>query len=113
MAAVEAKKRSDQQELEKISAGKATMKSFFKSSNSKENDKVTLQASIDTATKEISEYKVLITFLTIYLGEIAIPKFQKEKSAAYFKSLKQFCVKEINASKQQTNFWSSIKEIKH
>lgn len=42
--AVEQKKRNDQTELEKLNAGKATIKSFFKSKSSKENDILNLQA---------------------------------------------------------------------
>lgn len=42
-SSTESKKRSDQMELEKLSQGKTTIKSIFKSSKSKENDIVTLQ----------------------------------------------------------------------
>lgn len=38
----ESKKRNDQQELEKLSLGKKTLKTFFKSKTSKESDIVTL-----------------------------------------------------------------------
>lgn len=36
--ATESKKRSDQEELEKLSLGKTTLKSFFKSKDSKQQD---------------------------------------------------------------------------
>lgn len=36
--ATESKKRSDQEELEKLSLGKTTLKSFFKSKDGKEKD---------------------------------------------------------------------------
>lgn len=49
----ESKKRSDQAELEKLSAGKTTLKSIFKSSKSKENDILNLQAAIEVANKDI------------------------------------------------------------
>lgn len=49
----ESKKRSDQQELEKLSQGKTTLKSIFKSSKSKENDILNLQAAIEVANKDI------------------------------------------------------------
>jgi hypothetical protein len=54
-----------------------------------------LQGAIDAATKEINEYKVLINYLTIYIGQVAVPKFKKEKSVAYFKALNLFCIREI------------------
>lgn len=50
---VESKKRSDQVELEKLSQGKTTLKSIFKSKSSKENDILNLQAAIEVANKDI------------------------------------------------------------
>lgn len=67
-AATESKKRSDQVELEKLSQGKQTLKTFFKSKSSKENDILNLQAAIEISNKDIADYKKLINFLTIYHG---------------------------------------------
>lgn len=72
-SAAESKKRSDQQELEKLSQGKSTLKSFFKSKSSKENDILALQTAIEVAQKDIEDYKKLVNFLTIYHGEIGKP----------------------------------------
>ena len=71
-SASESKKRSDQQELEKLSQGKTTLKSIFKSKSSKESEILNLQAAIEIANKDIEDYKKLIVFLTIYHGEVAI-----------------------------------------
>lgn len=68
LSATEGKKRSDQSELEKLSQGKKTIKSIFKSKSSKENDILNLQAAIEVANKDIEDYKKLINFLTIYHG---------------------------------------------
>ena len=68
LSATEAKKRNDQQELEKLNLGKKTLKSIFKSKSSKENDMLNLQANIEVANKDIDDYKKLINFLTIYHG---------------------------------------------
>lgn len=68
LSATEAKKRNDQQELEKLNLGKKTLKSIFKSKSSKENDMLNLQANIEVANKDIEDYKKLINFLTIYHG---------------------------------------------
>jgi len=43
----ENKKRDDQDELEKLSLGKTTLKSFFKSKTGKEKDILNLQANIE------------------------------------------------------------------
>lgn len=71
-SATESKKRSDQQELDKLSQGKTTLKSFFKSKSSKESDILTLQSAIEQSIKDVEEFKKLVNFLTVYHGEIAI-----------------------------------------
>lgn len=107
-SATESKKRSDQAELEKLSQGKTTLKSFFKSKSSKENDILSLQNAIDTATKDVEDYKKLINFLTVYHGEIAIEKFKREKSQQYLKVLNQMATKEISNSHLSATLWHEV-----
>lgn len=71
-SAAESKRRSDQQELEKLNQGKTTLKTLFSSKSSKEAGILNLQAAIEGTTKDIEDYKKLINFLTIYHGEVAI-----------------------------------------
>jgi len=52
------------------------MKSFFKSKSQKESGILSLKAGIEIAEQEIADFKKLIIFLTIYHGQIAIPKFK-------------------------------------
>ena len=78
-----------------MSEGKKTLKSVFKSKSKKEESIVKLNEDIEKAQKDVEEYKVLINFVTIYHGLIAIPKFKQSKVKHYMKSLNNFCVKEI------------------
>jgi len=73
----ESKRRDDQEELEKLSLGKTTLKSFFKSKTGKEQDMIGLQARIEAANVDIEEYRKLINFITIYHGQMAIEKFKR------------------------------------
>jgi hypothetical protein len=75
----ESKRRDSQEELEKLSLGKATLKSFFKSKSGKESDMIALQARIEGANVDIEEYRKLINFITIYHGQLAIDKFKGQK----------------------------------
>jgi len=43
----------------------------------KEQDMVGLQAKIEQANVDIEEYRKLVTFITIYHGQLAIQKFKK------------------------------------
>lgn len=64
----EGQRREDQEELEKLSLGKTTLKSFFKSKSGKEQDILNLQARIEAANVDIEDYRRLINFITIYHG---------------------------------------------
>ena len=77
LLASEQKKREDEKELQKLSEGKTTLKSVFKSKSKRETDIVTLKKNIEIAEADIQYFNKLIIFLTIYHGQIAIPKFKK------------------------------------
>jgi hypothetical protein len=83
----ESKKRDNQEELEKLSLGKTTLTSFWKSKESKEKSILNLQASIEQANVEIEEYRKLINFITIYQGQFAVDRFKKDKIGQYAKML--------------------------
>lgn len=72
-------KRSDQEELEKLSLGKTTLKTFFKSKEGKDRDMVLLQAKIKQADVDIEEYRKVISFITVLQGHFAITKFKADK----------------------------------
>ena len=99
-------------ELEKLSQGKSTLKSIFKSKSSKENDILNLQAAIEVANKDIEDYKKVINFLTIYHGQVAIPKFKKQKITQYLRMLHHVCTKEITNSHSSATFWKQLLEVK-
>lgn len=107
----EQKKKDDQKELEKLNVGKATLKSFFKSKSQKESNILTLQAALEIADQEIIDFKKLINFLTIYHGDMAIPKFKKAKSRMYLKALNSFCVKEISNAHLCATLYHSLLDM--
>lgn len=107
-SATESSKRNDGQELDKLSQGKATLKSFFKSKSSKESSILSLQSSIESATKDIEDYKNLVSFLTVYHGEVAIQKFKREKGKQYLRVLNQLASKEISNSHLSATLWHEV-----
>ena len=72
---------------------------------------LTLQASIEIADQEIQDFKKLINFLTIYHGQVAIPKFMFAKSKMYLKMLNTFCVKEISNAHLTATLFHSLLEL--
>ena len=92
----EEKKRDKQTELDKMSMGKTTLKSFFKSKSTIEKDILNYQADIEQLNIDIEEYRKLVSFITIYQGQLAIEKFKRIKVTQYMKVLNSFSVKEIS-----------------
>jgi hypothetical protein len=65
---LEESKQSKQSELDSMTMGKSTMKSFFKSKSTIEKDINNYQLKIDQMNQELEDYSNLITFLTSYHG---------------------------------------------
>lgn len=107
----EGKKRDDQQELEKISLGKVTLKSFFKSKDGKEKDILRLQAAIEQANVDIEEYRKLMNFITVYQGHFAIEKFKKDKIDQYTRMLQQMSVKSVYNANLFTQLSNQILQL--
>ena len=74
--ACEGKKRDDKEELDSLSLGKTTLKSFWKSKESKQQDILSLQSRIEQANIDIEEYQKLQNFITVYHGQYAIDRFK-------------------------------------
>lgn len=55
----ESKKRDDQDELEKLSQGKTTLKSFYKGAAAKEQDKLNLTQSLEQVNQDIEDFSKL------------------------------------------------------
>jgi len=66
--AAEKKIKSDQAEVNKMTEGKKTLKSVFKSKSKKEESVVKINAAIDQATKDVDDFKELLKFVTNYHG---------------------------------------------
>ena len=97
--------------MDKLTAGKKTLKSIFKSKSKIESNILTLQAGIEIADQEIVDFKKLVTFLTIYHGQIAIPKFKHAKAKMYLKALNNFCVKEISNAHLTATLYHSLLDL--
>lgn len=107
---LEQKRITDMQELDKRKAGKTTLKSVFKSADSKAKDITKLEETLKTAEGEIEDYKLLVSFLTLYMHDSAIKNFKKVKQGAYMQMMNGFCVKEISNSHASASMWHNVLE---
>merc|ERR1711862_148278 len=61
----EQKVRDKQKELDKMTLGKTTLKSFFKTKSGVEKDILNYQADIEAMNVDVEDYRKLINFVTI------------------------------------------------
>lgn len=80
---LENKKISEGKEIEKLSAGKTTLKSLFKSKTQKDAKIASFSEKAEAIDQEIASYEKLINFLHIYHADECIPNFKKAKAKLY------------------------------
>lgn len=107
----EQKQRDKKTELEKMTLGKTTLKSFFKSKSTISKDIDGYTAAISQLDVDIENYKLLTNFITIYHGMMAIDKFKRLKAAAYYKMLNTFSIKEVSNAHLQATLAHSILQL--
>ena len=107
----ETKQREKKAELEKMTLGKTTLKSFFKSKSTISKDIDAYSAAISQLDGDIDQYKKLVNFITIFHGQMAIDKFKRLKSAAYYKMLNSFSIKEVSNAHLHATLAHSILEM--
>ena len=108
---LEKKKKERQTELEKMSMGKTTLKSFFKSKSTIENDITRYQREVEQMTTDLEEYRKLVNFIIIYHGNIAIDKFKSNKVAQYMRMLNNFAVREISNAHLAATLYHQLLEL--
>lgn len=64
----ESRQRDKKTELEKMTLGKTTLKSFFKTKSKVQKDIDSYSASIQQLDVDVEQYKKLVNFITIYHG---------------------------------------------
>lgn len=107
---IESKKNSDTEELNKLNAGKKTLKTLFKSSSGKQAKITVLSSNISLAEKDMEEYDKLLKMVEVHLGENVIPAFKEVQMKAYYKMCQQIACNEIEDSSKTAKFWASFLE---
>ena len=109
--ATESKKRDDQEELDKLSLGKTSLKNFWKSKETKEKDIVRYQQMIEQAGVDIEDYRKLINFITVYQAQFAIEKFKTDKVKQYSRMLYLMSVRSVANANMLAQLSNQILEL--
>lgn len=102
---LENKKKSEQNELDGLNAGKKTLKNIFKSASSKQTRISVLSASIEKADEDILLYDQIVKMLDYNIAQNIIPEFKKKQVSNYYQFLSFLAKREVNNSAAQTCFW--------
>lgn len=107
---LEGKKKANNDELNKLNAGKKTFKTLFKSKSGTQTKITTLSASISQLEKDIEEMDKLVKMIEIHLGEAVIPHFKETQMKHYYKICQNFAIMEIEDSNNSAKYWASFLE---
>mmetsp|Transcript_41434 Transcript_41434/g.47777 ORF Transcript_41434/g.47777 Transcript_41434/m.47777 type:complete len:137 (+) Transcript_41434:1018-1428(+) len=107
---LESKKKADTEELNKLNAGKKTLKTLFKSSSGKQAKITVLSSSISQAEKDIEEFDKVLKMIEVHLGESVIPTFKDTQMKAYYKICQNIACLEIEDSNKIAKFWAGFLE---
>ncbi|CDW84248.1 UNKNOWN [Stylonychia lemnae] len=111
-----AKKLSQQNELDKLLGGKKSIRTFFKSSNEKQNYSITLQKQIDQTDKQIEGLISMGIVLDWHLGDFMMPTFKKDKIDNFSHILREMSSTEVENSNVGAMHWSKVlsnQNLKH
>lgn len=109
-AKLDSKRKADTEELNKLNAGKKTLKTLFKSKSGTQTKITTLSASITQLDKDIEEMDKLVKMIEVHLGESVIPHFKETQMNYYYKICQEFAIMEIDDSNRTAKYWASFLE---
>lgn len=107
---LEAKKKAETEELNKLNAGKKTLKTIFKSASGKQSKITTLSSNISQLDVDITSVERLIKMMEVHLGESVIPSFKDCQMKEYYKICFNTASMEIDDSSKIAKFWASFLE---
>lgn len=107
---LESKKKANNDELNKLNAGKKTFKTLFTSKSGTQTKITTLSAQISQLEKDIEEMDKLVKMIEVHLGEAVIPLFKETQMKHYYKICREFAIMEIDDSNRTAKYWASFLE---
>jgi len=105
------RKTNKNKELEKLKAGKGTLKTLFKSKDGIVNSITNLTREIAGIEREIECYDVYLKTLTLQINHAAIPYFKKDKVSLYNDLVNTYSQQNINNSQLISQCFAKIMEL--
>jgi len=101
------KQKSDTLELQKVLAGKTTLKGIF-SRKSKEEEVSSLEKHIAQAGKEMENLTMIHDMTTLIIAYSEIEKFKANKLDQYYHVVKLAAQNELNNVRNMIDYWSNV-----
>ena len=98
----------DRELLTKLNQGKFSIKTVLKNKDQKAQKQMNLISDIEQREKDIDNWDKLKKIMTIYLAEIAIPKFRRDKRNMYIFTMQDFLKGDFINAQAQISCWGEI-----
>lgn len=98
------KKKSTQETIDDMAAGKTTSSTLFKS----KDDSVELQDKINRYTRDIETITKLLDVITCFIGDKVLKVYKMEKLGLFRRIMSQFTILEISNAHLLASFWSKL-----
>ena len=105
---LETKRKSCQNELDSLTAGKKGIKNLFKSSSGIESRKNLLAQTIKQIDVDTEILEQVVKMMDWHISKNIIPMFKKRQLENYYTFLKYISKREVNNSAAQTSFWNEF-----
>jgi predicted nuclease with TOPRIM domain len=92
---ISGKIRTNEERLNILMTGKASIRNMFKSKNSKDTEQGTLKIIVEKDRVEILDYQRIINIINQYIAEKALPFFKEDKMRNYYSMLDILCNQEV------------------
>ena len=99
-----------QKEVDELNAGKFKVKGMFKSGNEKKELASRKGLSRAEKQRDLESYDALITFLTVYMGTLAIPAFKQQRVDAYLRAMINMSSQEVGNASHALEYWAHFQE---
>jgi hypothetical protein len=93
-----------------MTEGKTTMKSLWGKMRGKNTNVEALNARISELEETVMVWTHILDYLTIYIAQVVLPRFKRERGSHYFNFLTNFASCHIESCTKTISDWEPIME---
>jgi len=83
---------------------------MFKSESGKKEEAMQKETTRNELQKDVGQYDVLKTYLTIYLATVAIPQYKKQRIESYVRAMGRMADAEVRNAENTYDCWNNFQK---